>query len=353
MITRNATTCVAGINCSLSLRKGNSFFEGIASLFVVYIVLLLTACTKNEKTNSTVSPPQFKVNPNPSWKADGRCLLKGAPGTFDDLAVKDPSIVRFGEKYHLFYTARSSNTAGWQMGYTSASQISQLNTATRTYLSALNGGSYFCAPQVFQFAAKGAWFLIFQSGLGASFSTNPDVSNPGGWSVAKAMGFSDGIDFWCISDGSYVYCFYSAQDGSFTIKRRRTTVASFPYNWEAPQVVATNTFEAPHVYKNIEDGNYYMIVEDLARHQELWSASHLSGTWSKIAEKWSSKDNLFFLADRWTDQVSHVEILRQGTDEKMEIENINHCDILIQGVVNGNYNGYENIPYELGLIHNY
>lgn len=317
-------------------------------------LLFVVSCSKKEKDNPPPPANTFTVNINPSWKLNARCFTEGASGTFDDISVKDPSIVFSNGKYHLFYTARSKNASGWQMGYTSASQLSQFNTSTRTYMSALNGGSYFCAPQVFWFSSKNRWYLIYQSGLGASFSTNTDVGNAGGWDAGKSMGFGDGIDFWCISDGSYVYCFYSAQDGSKTIKRRRTTVANFPYGWEAATVVATNTFEAPHVYKNKADGKYYMIVEDIARHQELWVATTLNGTWTQISEKWASLEDLSFQADHWTDQVSHVEALRAGTDEKMEIDNINQCDLLIQGVTKEGYTGdYADIAYDLGMIRNY
>lgn len=332
----------------------NYFFRNWKVVFSLSFAVLSVSCSKKVESNPAPPTPAFTVNANPVWKLDARCFTEGAPGTFDDLSVKDPSIVYSGGKYHLYYTARSKTANGWQMGYVSATEISQFNTSTRSYMSALNGGSYFCAPQVFWFSSKSKWFLVYQSGLGASFSTNTDVGNPGGWDGGKSMGFSDGIDFWCISDGSYVYCFYSAQDGSKTIKRRQTNIANFPYGWEAATVAATNTFEAPHVYKNKADGKYYMIVEDMARHQELWVATNLGGTWTQVAEKWASVDNLFFGADHWTDQVSHVEALRAGTDEKMGIDNINHCDILIQGVTKEGYSGdYANIAYDLGFIHNY
>ena len=167
---------------------------------------------------------------------------------------------------------------------------------------------------------------------------------------SNIYGFFSGIDFWCISDGTNVYCFYSPMDGSRTIKRRSTTVANFPYGWSSATVVATSTFEAPHVYKNKADGKYYMMVEDINRHFELWTASSLGGTWTKIAEEWAAKSNLIETAEHWTDQVSHGEILRSGTNERMEIDNIDRCEILIQGVVNGSYGDYGNIPYDLGII---
>jgi hypothetical protein len=326
-----------------------------------YLVLsLLANCSKKTKEPTSENSTETKTialveaNPTPSWKAEARCFLDGPSGAFDDLAVKDPSIIYSGGKYHLFYTGRDKGTGGlWRMGYASAASIANLKTTSRTYMSALNAGSYFCAPQVFWFPVKGKWFLIYQSGLGASFSTSTDVGNPALWTANRSMGFSDGIDFWCISDGAYVYCFYSAQDGSRTIKRRRTTVANFPYNWESPTVVATSTFEAPHVYRNIADGKYYMIVEDINRYQELWTATSLGGTWTKVSEKWASRDRLSFLSEVWTDQVSHVEAIRSGTNERMEINNIDRCELLIQGVLNGSYPDYASIPYDLGIIRNY
>jgi hypothetical protein len=311
------------------------------------------ACSK-EETAKYIPPVTVPVKSNPSWKADARCFLDGETGTFDDMAVKDPSIVYYNGNYHLFYTGRDVGTGGnWRMGYASAVSLEGLNAAKRTYMSSLNGGSYFCAPQVFWFAAKNKWYLVYQSGLGATYSTNSDVGDVSGWKAGQTMGFSDGIDFWCIADEANVYCFYSAQDGSHTIKRRSTTIANFPFGWSAPSVIATNTFEAPHVYKNKANGNYYLVVEDIGRHQELWKATSLNGTWSQIAEKWAANTNLTATAEHWTDQVSHVEILRSDVNEKMEVTDFNHCDMLIQGVVDGTYADYGSIPYDLGIIRNY
>jgi hypothetical protein len=240
------------------------------------------------------------------------------------------------------------------MGYASATSISGLSSATHTYMSTLNATDYFCAPQVFWFEPHSRWYLIYQSGLGgATYSTNTDISNPSGWTNGQTMGIPDGLDYWCISDGSNVYCFYAPGDDSRTIKRRSTSVANFPTGWSSATVVATDTFEAVCVYKNNADGQYYMLPEDINRHYELWTASSLGGTWTKVEEQWAHRSKLVYNADHWTDQVSHGELIRAGTNERMEISNINHCDFLIQGVVDGNYGDYGNIPYDLGLIRNY
>lgn len=288
---------------------------------------------------------------DPVWEADARCFLDGPTGEFDDISVKDPTLVYHEGQWHLFYTGRDVGVGGnFQMGYASAPTIPELNSATRYFLrDVLNGGTYFCAPQVFWFEERGLWYLVYQSGLGPTFSTNTDISDPDGWTAGQGMGFSGGVvDYWCISDGTYVYNFYSPL--GTTILMRRTTVADFPYNWSAASTVATNTFEAPHVYKNLADGRYYLMVEDVSRHFELWVADTLDGTWTKLAENWAHGDQLVFNADHWTDQVSHGEIIRAGVDEKLEISSINNCRILIQGVVDGSYGDYGNIPYDLGII---
>ena len=334
--------------------RSNSLCALFIKMSIAVVVTATLGCSRKDTDKAEQDEPKLKVLANPSWQAEERCFLDGPSGGFDDIAVKDPSIVYSGGRYHLFYTGRDKGTGGsWRMGYASATTIPGLRTAARTYMSSLNAGSYFCAPQVVWFGPKGKWFLIYQSGSGASFSTNTEVGNPSGWTPVRAMGFSDGIDFWCISEGTYVYCFYSAQDGSRTIKRRRTTMANFPYNWEAATSVATAAFEAPHVYRNKADGRYYMVVEDISRYQELWTATSLGGTWTKVSEKWASRDNLSYLADHWTDQVSHVEIIRSGTNERLEVDNLDRCQMLIQGVIDGNYGDYANLPYDLGIIRNY
>jgi hypothetical protein len=237
------------------------------------------------------------------------------------------------------------------MGYASASSISGLSSSSHTLLS-LNAGSYFCAPQVFYFAAKGRWYLIYQSN-GACYSTNSDVGNPNGWSSSQQMFAADGVDFWCISDGSNVYCFWSPQDGSNTIKRRSTSVANFPGGWGSTSTVCSSTFEAACVYKNNADGKYYMLVEDMSRHYELWSATSLGGNFTKVSEDWATASRLSYNADHWTDQVSHGEVIRSGTNEYLEVNDLNRCEFLIQGVPSGNYGEYWQIPYDLGVIRNY
>jgi hypothetical protein len=307
-----------------------------------------TTTTTSGSTTTTTSGGG--VNTNPSWRAGSRCFQDGPSGSFDDIAVKDPSIVYSGGRYHLFYTGRDNSS--WRMGYATASSVSGLNNATHTYMSSVNGGSYFCAPQVFYCEAKGQWYLIYQSGQGATYSTNSDVGNHNGWSSGRSM-FSGGLDYWCIREGNTMYIFYAPGDDSRTILRRSTSISNFPSGWSGASVVATNTFEGVAVYRNRADGQYYMVVEDIARHFELWRASSPGGSFTKLSEEWAAGNDLIYEADHWTDQCSHGEILRAGTNEYMEVNDLNRCDFLIQGVPSGNYGEYWQIPYDLGLIRNY
>lgn len=311
----------------------------------------LTGCAKKEKPNSSESQPQVEAT---TWNVGARCFFDGPSGSFDDIAVKDPSLIYSGSRWHLFYTG--TNGSAWKIGYASATTIDGLKNSGHTLVSSIGSGGGLAAPQIFYFPVKGRWFLIYQNGTSPAFSTNTDVANTAGWTAVRTMGFADGgIDYWCISDGTNVYLFYSANDGSHTIKRRWTTVTNFPYSWSASEVIATNTFEGPHVYRNKADGKYYMVVEDMGagRWQELWTASNPGGTWTKVNEQWAYKGNLVYKSDHWTDQVSHVELIRSGTNERLEIDNINQCQMIIQGVVDGSYPNYISIPYDLGVIQNY
>lgn len=63
-------------------------------------------------------------------------------------SVKDPSVVFYQERWHLFCTIRSQNRSH-QIEYMSFTDWKDANVAQRHVLKMHNG--YFCAPQVFYF----------------------------------------------------------------------------------------------------------------------------------------------------------------------------------------------------------
>jgi len=329
------------------------------SLFIVLFVVLLgiSGCSlqNNENSLSNVTPIVRAANPSPTWYVDARVIRHNQLPPYDYYGAKDPTIVYYNGKYHVFYTG-ANQSGGWQMLYTSATTIEGLATAPRIFMSKISE-SYFCAPEVFYFEPKGLWYLIYQDGTyGAAYATTTNIADPNSWSGPKSFGISGnmGWDYYVICDDTYCYMYNTPDDGSGNIYVRRTTLANFPTGWSTPSVAISGTFEATAVYKSLADGKYYLIVEDLKdnRYYELWTSSSAGGPWTQVAEKWAWYGNLVYNADKWTTSVSHGEIIRAGINQKLEINDINRVDFLIQGTTSLS-GTYQQIPWDLGVIHNY
>src|SRR5262245_15286165 len=87
------------------------------------------------------------ANPSPTWFVDAPILFRAGAEPFDHFAVKDPTIVFSGGRYHMFYTGANAS-GGWQMLYSSAATLEGFRTAPHVFMSRI-GESYFAAPQVF------------------------------------------------------------------------------------------------------------------------------------------------------------------------------------------------------------
>ncbi|PXV95509.1 glycosyl hydrolase family 62 [Lachnotalea glycerini] len=295
------------------------------------------------------------ANANPTWYVDSTVINHGQAYPYDYYAAKDPTIVYYGGKYHVFYTG-ANKSGGWQMLYTSATTIAGLKTANRTYLSKI-GEAYFCAPEVFYYEPQGLWYLVYQDGThGAAYATTKNIADPTSWSGPKSFGISGnmGWDYYIICDDSYAYMYNTPSDGSGNLYVRKTALKNFPYGWGSASVAVKNTFEGANVYKSLADGKYYLTVEDLkdGRYYELWTSSSAGGPWTQVAEKWAYRGNLKYNADKWTTNVSHGEIIRSGYNQKLEINNINRVDFLIQGTTSLS-GQYQQLIWDLGVIKNY
>jgi hypothetical protein len=91
------------------------------------------------------------------------------------------------------------------------------------------------------------------------------------------------------------------------------------------------------------------------RYYKSYVADRLDGRWSALA---ADKDNAFASmrnvtqsGGRWTDAVSHGELIRSGHDEKLEVEAANPR-FLIQGVLDRDRAGkkYGDILWRLGML---
>lgn len=293
------------------------------------------------------------------WVVSDPILLPGKSGSFDETAVKDPSILYAEGKWHLFYTARGQNE--YTTAYISADSLEKLQEAPRFTLKQIRGKSpYGCAPQVFYFSPQEKWYLIFQSrdsNYQPAFSTTNNISDPQSWSKPAGLIKKDAkekwIDFWVIADSSNAYLFYTQAHDSIMV--RSTALEDFPHGWGPASAVLDQIHEAVHVYKVQNSEKYHLIYElnhDGIRSFGLAEAEHLSGPWQKVNENYANGRLLHYNSgqEKWTDMVSHGEIIRSGNDQFLEYDPEN-TQILIQGILSSKLKqDYADISWKLGLI---
>lgn len=293
------------------------------------------------------------------WNVTDPILLHGAQGTFSEIAVKDPSIVYYESMWHLFFTARSKEE--YTTGYVSAKNLSGLQSADRHELKMVRGNKrYGCAPQVFYLEPQGIWCLIYQtqdSNYQPAFSTTPTLSNPDSWSKALPLVQKDRqskwIDFWVICDDIRCYLFYT--QGHDQVMVRSTSITDFPSGWSEDREVLKGVHEAVHVYKVKDHDAYHMIYElnnDGIRSFGLAVATHLEGPWVKVRDDYAKGADLIYTAgsDKWTEMVSHGEVIRSGHNQKMEYKP-EGCKWIIQGILEEEVKEpYKLLPWKLGII---
>ncbi|HET9657754.1 MAG TPA: non-reducing end alpha-L-arabinofuranosidase family hydrolase [Kineosporiaceae bacterium] len=257
--------------------------------------------------------------------------------------IKDASVVYYQGKWHVFATATGASAA--TLVYLNFTDWAEAGSAPQYFLdtSALGSG-YRAAPQVFYFAPQKLWYLIYQSDGGASYSTNPDISNPGGWSAPKDFypgGMPDlirqnvgnryWVDMWVICDDTDCYLFSSDQQGH--LYRARTGLADFPNGMSQPVVALedpnrSNLLNSTSVYKVAGLDRYLLIVEavgpDRRSYQRSWTADRLDGLWTPLAATESNPfaglANVTFGGNVWAEGISHGELLRSGHDQTLTVD---------------------------------
>ncbi len=280
-------------------------------------------------------------------------------------SIKDPSVVYFENRWHLFCTIRSQKRTH-QIEYLSFADWKDAQAAPRHILTITNG--YFCAPQVFYFSPHRKWYLIYQVADGPrkmlqpAFSTSNDIANPKSWTAPTRLypkhpeNVKAWIDFWVICDSARAHLFFTSNNG--LMWRAETKLDDFPFGWNKPQVVLQDDiFEASHTYRLKGSTQFFTLVEaqaDGRRYYKAYLADRLDGAWKPLA---ASKEHPFASPvnvheDRhWTDSFSHGELLRAGYDQNLEVDAAN-LKFLFQGVSDPARAGrtYGEIPWQLGLL---
>jgi endo-1,4-beta-xylanase len=293
--------------------------------------------------------------------------------THDLVAVKDPSIVRFNDRWHV-YASSVSRAGAYNMIYTSFADWSAAPSAPFYYMDQTPGfNTYVAAPELFFFAPQNKWYLVFQSGP-PMYSTADDPGDPTKWTRPAPFFASEPaiitqnggwLDFWVICDSSFCRLFFSDNHGHWY--QSKTALGSFPMGFDAPVVVmqdaeAGRLFEASNVYKVNGRNQYLALIEafdassNFRRYFRSWTADTLDGPWVALqdtgAAPFAGPANVTFAgsAGTWTNNISHGEMIRAGYDQTLTID---ACQLqyIFQGfdpAADGS--PYNSLPWKLGLL---
>ncbi len=283
-------------------------------------------------------------------------------------AQKDPSIVFYQGKWHVFMTVKLPGKSAIE--YCSFDRWEHANSSKRTILR-LSTSDYYCAPQVFYFRPHKKWYLVYQVGvpnqdkMWVAFSTTQNIADPLSWTQAAPIldgGKDDprkvgGIDYWVICDKQRAYLFFTSNDGRMW--RLSTPLDQFPRGFgNCELALQAKIFEASHTYKLRGRDQYLTIIEENGRrYYKAYVADRLDGEWAPIADSaehpfagWSNIRPAPGV-EPWTDNVSHGELVRNGYDETLTVDPDNLC-FVFQGIWDREKQGlkYGQFPWRIGLL---
>lgn len=350
----------------------------IQNLKVVLVVALCVACTPAPQPAEHQESTESLQEAETSWPdvpPDEMAWTSTRPLVFpinraDDHyhSIKDPSIVRHGDRWRLFTTIRGVERSH-QIEYLSFDDWDDIDSAERHILELTDG--YFCAPQVFFFRPHEKWYLVYQvvdesrkPALQPAFSSTTDLDDPESWSPPELL-FEQNpenvkmwIDFWVISDDERSYLFFTSLDGKMWVAE--TAIGDFPHGWGEPRVVLEDDiYEASHTYKLAGRDQYLTFVEarnGSRRYFKTYLADDLGGEWRPLAATrdlpFVGPENVDFERERWSESFSHGEFLRSGIDERLEVDPM-QLEMIYQGATDESMmegRPYGEIPWRLGLL---
>ncbi|MCX5206300.1 non-reducing end alpha-L-arabinofuranosidase family hydrolase [Streptomyces sp. NBC_00237] len=303
------------------------------------------------------------------WTSSGPLIGPKPDAAHKVAALKDPTVVRHDGKYHVF--ASTASKSGYNLVYLNFKDWSQAGKATHHYLDRTAiGTGYRAAPQVFYNTQQRLWYLVYQTG-NASYSTNPDINDPSGWSaprhfypsmpeiIKQNMGKGNWVDMWVICDTANCYQFSSDDNGH--LYRSQTTVGQFPKGFGSTVIAAKDSkfamFEASNVYKVQGRNQYLLLVEaigsDGRRYFRSWTTNSLAGSWSPLAategNPFARSNNVTFPAGAWTKDISHGELIRASNDQTLTVPACN-LEYLYQGQDPKAGGDYDLLPWRLSLL---
>lgn len=270
-------------------------------------------------------------------------------------SLKDFSVTKYNGKYIVYATTADGDWNGFMSTFTS---FDEWASAEQKYIPGL------VAPTIFYFAPKDVWVLAYQWSFKYSTSTTPD--DPQSWSQTKSLingdptgGRGTGpIDQTIICDDSDCYIFFNDDAGG--VYRGSMPIDQFPGQFNGiTRIMDQPTsviFEGIQVYSIKGSDKYLMIIEnDGTRFFRAWTADALGGTWTPLAgasttqAPFAGEANVTWPDGKWTNDISHGDLVREDPSEKMMIDPCN-LQLLYQGRDPNAQGSYENRPYRPGLL---
>ncbi|MHC4727560.1 MAG: non-reducing end alpha-L-arabinofuranosidase family hydrolase [Planctomycetota bacterium] len=335
--------------------------------FIILLLICSTFCAGQKTTLGAVPEDSLKTGEF-KWIVSEAVVEPRALDGVQWIAVKDPSVVRYRGEWHLFCTVRGIERSHAVI-YVTFESWSQAKDAKQQVLGCHKG--YFCAPQVFYFTPHKRWYMLCQASdeswepkYGPACSTTVDISDPDSLGKLtplfdkKPANIKGWLDFWIICDQNRAHLFFTSLNGQMW--RCETSLEKFPQGWSQPVIaLQADVFEASHTYYLKGQDKYLTLIE--AQHGHGWRyykaylADRLDGQWIPLAggkdKSFASMLNVEHGSQRWTDVISHGELLRDGNNERLETDPDN-LRFLFQGVLNRDRAGkkYGLIPWRLGIL---
>ena len=302
------------------------------------------------------------------WKTGAPVVLPRDIAGISCYSIKDPSVVRYEGRWHLFCTIRGEQRSH-AVVYLSFADWSEAAKAERHLLPLHKG--YYCAPQVFYFSPHKRWYMVCQAASDQwepkyqpAFAMTERIADPDSWSALRPLfgrkpeGIRAWLDFWVICDDAKAHLFFTSLDGKMW--RSETKLGDFPLAWSKPALALQgDVFEASHTYRLKGRDRYLTLIEAQGghgwRYYKAYLADRLEGPWKPLAAikdgAFASMRNVEHPPERWTDSISHGELLRAGCDERLDVDPT-RLRFLFQGVLERNRRGkpYGQIPWRLGVL---
>jgi len=187
-----------------------------SSLCAVAAVALLVGCS-SKSASMPIAPPDAAQDLGPTcgvptrfaWTSAGPILAPQSDATHDLVALKDPSVIHYGNLWRVF-ASTVDRSGAYNMAYLTFPDWAHTANATFYYMSQTPGLSgYHAAPEVFYFAPQNRWYLVYQSGP-PTYSTTTNIDDPSTWTVpaqffdaepavvTQNKGTGGWLDFWVI-----------------------------------------------------------------------------------------------------------------------------------------------------------